>query len=100
MHIGQPCESVLRVIMRQIYSFQLILKGKELRNLPRGALDKQQDDVLWATWCVSASQVRELPMSRACCQGYLLASPKPCSGLERKPYREKIILDFHTMPAG
>lgn len=42
--------------MGQFYSLQLILKGEELRNLPRGALDKQQDDVLWAAWCVAATQ--------------------------------------------
>lgn len=50
MHIEQPCESVLSTIMGQLYSLQLILKGEELRNLPSGALDKQQVNVLWAAW--------------------------------------------------
>lgn len=38
--------------------------------------------------------------SRRRWDGGVASPPKPCSGLERRPCKEKTILDFHTEPGG
>lgn len=38
--------------------------------------------------------------SRRHWDGGVASPPKPCSGLERRPCKEKTILDFHTEPEG